>query len=230
MDGWGGFLAATGFFLASHAVPTRPATRARLIAALGRRGFLIGYVALSLVALGWLIVEAQRAPYVALWDWAAWRPWAPTLAMPAVCLLIAAAVGAPNPLSFGGGRDDRFDADAPGIAGVARHPLLWALALWSGAHLLAVTSLSLAAMFGFFLVFSLAGMAAIDRRKRRAMGPEWGRLAARTSAVPFAALLDGRWRPRGGPSLARLGAGVALWAGLLALHAPVIGRSPLPPL
>jgi uncharacterized membrane protein len=73
-------------------------------------------------------------------------------------------------------------------------------------------------------------MRIIDRRKRRQLGAqEWGRLAANTSLWPFAALLDGRWRPSAPPSLGRLATGLVLWLTLLGLHAPVIGVSPLPP-
>jgi uncharacterized membrane protein len=229
MTGWLEFVAAFTLFMASHAIPARPAIRARLSRAIGERGYLVAYVVTSLAALAWVIVAAGRAPYVGLWNPAPWMLWVPTLAMPVVCLLIAFAVAAPNPLSFGGARPDRFDPDRPGIAGVTRHPLLWALALWSGAHLVPNGDLAHAALFGAFAVFSLAGMAAIDRRIRRRLGAaEWHRLAARTSLVPFAALITGRWRPASRPDGQRLGLGVALWLTLLTLHPPVIGVSALP--
>jgi uncharacterized membrane protein len=55
------------------------------------------------------------------------------------------------------------------------------------------------------------------------------RIAARTSLWPGAALFTGRWRPRGGPGLARPGVAVLLYLALLALHPAIIGVSPLPP-
>lgn len=229
MGGWGEFAAAFAVFLLSHALPARPAVRRRLTGLLGERGYLLAYSLVSLAVLAWLVVAAGRAPFVLLWSYGAWQAWLVNLAMPAACLLVAAAVAAPNPLSFGG-TAHRFDPAQPGIAGVARHPLLLALALWAGAHAVANGNLAHVLLFGSFAGFALLGMRIIDRRKRRQMGQaEWARLAARTSAWPGAALLGGRWRPRGGPSVRRLGAGLLAWLLLLQLHAPVIGVSPLPP-
>lgn len=229
MLGWLEFVAAFAVFMGSHAIPARPAMRARLTGHLGENGYLAAYVAASLAALAWVIVAAGRAPVVVLWYSAPWMLWVPTLAMPAVCLLIAFAVGAPNPLSFGGAHPERFDPDRPGIAGVARHPLLWALALWAAAHLVPNGDLAHALLFGSFAGFSLLGMVAIDRRLRRRLGNgPWRSLAARTSLVPLAALVSGRWRPRGAPDAGRLWLGVALWLTLLTVHPPVIGVSALP--
>lgn len=229
MGGWGELLVAFAAFLLSHALPARPALRRPLAATLGERGYLLAYSLVSLVALAWLIAAAGRAPYVALWGPAPWQAWVLNLAMPPACLLVAFGLGAPNPLSFGG-RAAGFDPDRPGIAGVARHPLLLAIALWAGAHAVANGDLAHVLLFGAFAGFALLGMRALDQRKRRLVGPdEWGRLSARTSAWPLAALVTGRWRPSTPPGPRRLAAGLLLWLALLALHAPVLGVSPLPP-
>ena len=55
---WTEYAAAWGFFLATHALPSRPGLRPRLVAALGARGYTLAYSALSLAALGWLRLEA----------------------------------------------------------------------------------------------------------------------------------------------------------------------------
>jgi uncharacterized membrane protein len=229
MSGWLGFAAAYAAFLLSHAIPMRPGIKAGLTSALGPRGYLAGYVVVSVAMLAWLIHAAGRAPYVPLWGFAPWQAWVPNLAMPLVCLLAAFGLAAPNPLSFGGSGTSGFDPDRPGIAGVARHPVLWALALWAGAHLVPNGDLAHVILFGGFVVMALVGMRAIDRRNRRRSGrEEWQRLAARTSAFPLSALASGRWRPRGLPDIRRVGIAVLVWATLLALHRPVIGVSPLP--
>jgi uncharacterized membrane protein len=229
MSSWVEFATALVVFFASHAVPTRPAVKGRLVAVLGSAGFTLAYSVLSTAVLAWLIVAAGRAPYVQLWLPAAWQAWGPALAMPLACLLLAHAIGQPNPLSFGGARPERFDPERPGIAGVARHPLLLALALWAGAHLLPNGDLAHGLLFGLFLGFSLLGMALIDRRKRRQMGEaDWSRLAARTSLWPLAALITGRWHPTLAPDFPRLIAAAALYGALLWLHPPLIGVSAWP--
>jgi uncharacterized membrane protein len=231
MAGWGEFLGAFTVFLLSHALPARPAVRGPLVAALGERGYLILYSLMSVAVLAWLIAAAGRAPFVQLWPYAAWQAWLVNLAMPLVCVLIAFAVGAPNPLSLGG-RGAGFDPRRPGIAGVARHPLLLALSLWAAVHAVANGDLAHLLLFGGFAGFAMLGMRVLDRRRRRLLGEvAWMRLAARTSDWPLAALLDGRWRP-GLPRVAdalRLALGLLLWLALLVLHPPVIGVSPLPP-
>jgi uncharacterized membrane protein len=154
--------------------------------------------------------------------------------MPLVCLLVAFGIAAPNPLSFGGSARHAFDPDAPGVAGIARHPLLWALALWSASHLVPNGDLAHVLLFGGFSAFSVLGMFAIDRRLRRTLGEaEWVRLARATSLIPLAALAGGRWRPSDATIDAelvlRLLAGAALYLTLLYLHQPIIGVSPAPP-
>jgi uncharacterized membrane protein len=229
MGGWGEVLAAFAAFLLSHALPARPALRRPLAAALGERGYLAAYSLVSLGVLAWLVSAAGRAPHVELWAYAPWQAWVPNLAMPLVCLLVAFGVAAPNPLSFGG-RASGFDPQRPGIAGVARHPLLLAIALWAAAHAVPNGNLAHLLLFGAFAAFALLGMAVIDRRKRRLMGAEgWAALAARSSGWPLSAWFAGRWRPSGPPSLLRLALGLLLWLLLLALHPAAIGVSPLPP-
>ncbi|MBB5692372.1 NnrU family protein [Muricoccus pecuniae] len=229
MSGWGEFIAAFAAFLLSHALPARPALRRRLAAAVGERGYLALYSLVSLAILAWLVAAAGRAPYVGLWTMEPWQYWAPNLAMPLVCLLVAFGVGAPNPLSFGG-HAAGFDPAHPGIAGLARHPLLIAIALWAAAHIVPNGNLAHLLLFGSFAGLALLGMTAIDRRKQRQLGgAEWAALAARTSLWPGAALLSGRWRPSSPPSPVRLAAALLLWLVLLMLHRPVIGVSPLPP-
>ncbi|SMX50800.1 NnrU family protein [Maliponia aquimaris] len=220
--GWIEFVAAFAAFFLSHSLPLRPPVRAALRARLGRRGFGLAYSALSLAVLAWLIGAAARAPHVPLWDWAPWQNVVVIAVMLAVCLLLALALGRPNPLSFGGAWNDRFDPTRPGIVRWTRHPVLTALALWSAAHLLANGDLAHVALFGTFAGFSLLGMRLVDRRKRADMGPDWTRLVQAVRAAPRSA----SWR--GEPRLAlRLGLGLALYAALLWAHPLLFGVDPL---
>lgn len=225
---WFEFFIAFLLFLLAHRLPVIPPVKATLQSRLGARGFTIAYSLLSTLQLVWLIAAAASAPLVPLWDQFTWQRWAANLVMPAALALVVFGVGAANPLSFGGGKAG-FDPDHPGIAGVVRHPLLWALALWSGVHMLVNGELAHVLLFGIFAGFSILGMLAIDRRCQRQMGrANWDALAKSTSAWPFAAVIQRRWRPTTGPSLLRLALLVAIWLGVLLFHAPVIGVSPFP--
>lgn len=235
MTEWIEYLAAFGLFLGSHAVPARPGLRAWLAGRLGERGYLLLYSLVSLLLLGWLIDAAGRAPYVGLWDFAPWQLWGPSLALPLVCLLLALALLTPNPLSFGGRRNAAFEPEMPGVIGLTRHPLLVAIALWAGAHLLPNGDLAHVGLFGSFLAIALLAMPALDRRLQKRLGAErWRELAAHTSAFPGLALLSGRWRPTPPrradlPALTRrLLAAALIYGGLLLSHEAVIGVSPFP--
>lgn len=224
MAGWLEFGLAMTAFIGSHALTARPGLKAPLVARLGRSGFALAYSALSLALLAWVIVAAGRAPFVPLWDPAPWQAWLALALMLAACQLAAHAVVAVNPFSFGS-RAAPFDPEHPGIAGVSRHPLLLALALWAIAHLIANGDLAHLLLFGPMALFALAGMPAIDRRKRRQMS-DWPALTRNTSLIPLTALAGGGWRPAAPPTLPTL-AGLAIWIALFLLHPWVIGVDPL---
>ena len=220
--GWFEFALAYVVFFLSHSLPVRPPLRPWLQARLGASGFTIAYSALSLAALAWLIAAAGRAPYVALWDWAPWQAHAPLLVMGPVCLILALSIGRPNPLSFGGARNDLFDPARPGIVRVWRHPLLLALALWAAAHVVPNGDLAHVILFGTFAAFALLGGRLIDRRKRREMGPEWQRMRDRVADAPFLCL------PVSWQRLAtRMAIGIGLYVALLWLHPWLFGVDPL---
>jgi uncharacterized membrane protein len=229
---WGEFIVAFALFFASHVVPARPTVREWLICHIGKMPYLWGYSAVSIFLFGWLVVAADRAPYVAVWKFFPWQIWVPNVAMPFVCLLLAFGVAVPNPFSIASYNDENFDPDRPGIVGVTRHPALWAAALWAIAHVVPNGDLAHVLLFGLFGTFSLLGILAIDAQKQRVLGATvWRRLSYRTSLVPLAALVGGRWRPSIGKlNSLRLAAAIGLYVGFLALHQPVIGVPPFPPL
>ena len=230
--GWSEFILAFVLFFASHLVPARPIVREWLVRHVGKMLYIWAYSVLSIVLFGWLIAAAGRAPYAAVWNFSPWQLWIPNIAMPIACLLLSLGIAAPNPLSIASRNDETFDPDHPGIVGVTRHPVLWAAALWAFAHVVPNGDLAHILLFGLFGVFSLLGMLAIDARNRRVLGTaEWRHLSHNTSLIPLATLAAGGWRPSFEKiNWLRLAAAIGLYVGLLALHRPVIGVSPLPPL
>jgi len=218
MAGWGEFVAAFAVFFASHALPVRPGIKAPIVRRIGARGFSLGYSALSLAMLTWLIVAAGRAPFVQIWPREIWQSWVPLIAMLPASIILALAIARPNPLSFGGARNAAFDPAQPGIIGWMRHPLLVAIELWAAAHIVPNGDLAHVILFGMFLGFAILGMRMIDRRKRRQLGEaEWARLTKTARRVEIT--------PGG---LSRVALGLGLYGLLIWAHAPVIGLSPLP--
>ncbi|WP_170844577.1 NnrU family protein [Aliiruegeria lutimaris] len=218
LAGWEEFVCALLFFLLSHAIPVRPPVKAAIVARTSTRAFTLGYSALSLGALGWLIGATGRAPGVLLWDRLPWQTYVPLVGMALACAIAALAIARPNPLSFGGAQNARFDPQAPGIVGWFRHPLLVALLIWSLGHIPPNGELAPVLLFALFAGFSVLGMRIIDRRMQRQLGPvEWQRLATTRRAL--------RVTPGG---VKRLLWGALAYLALVYAHESVIGVTPLP--
>lgn len=216
---WLGFAGVFTLFFITHSIPVRPRVKQHITALVGRRGFGIGYSLLSLGMLALLIWAAGKAPYVQLWGQSPWQRHVVHLGMLAVCVILAFTIARPNPFSFGGAHNDRFDPACAGIVRLTRHPVLLALALWAGLHLLANGDLAHVLLFGVLGMFAIVGRALINRRRRREMGAE--RWEALNTAVSQAPVLH---RPSSWVSAAmRVAIGVAGFVTLLALHPVVIG-------
>jgi uncharacterized membrane protein len=219
MSGWGEFTVALGIFLLSHVIPVRPPVRPWLVRVFGLRGYIAGYSVVSIALLFWLIAAASRAPYIEVIPALELLSWAPLVAMPFVSMLAVLGLSIANPLSFGGMGKRPYDPSRPGVLALTRHPLLLAIALWAGSHLLANGDLAHVVLFGLFGLFAVASMGVIDRRKKRVLGAEWQKLAQHTSLLSWHGFHAGLWTGVGG---------AMLFAVLLILHDPVIGVSPLP--
>lgn len=217
--GWNEFAFAFAAFFLTHSIPIRPPLRPWAVARLGHAGFGIAYSALSLAVLAWLIAAAGRAPYVPLWDWAPWQNHVVLAVMLPVCVILSLAIARPNPFSFGGAQNDRFDPASPGIVRLTRHPLLLALGIWSAAHILPNGDLAHVILFGTFAGFAMLGGRLVDRRRQREMGQRWHDLRAALSECPASLSLTT-------DTLLRLAAGLMLYAGLIWLHPLVIGVDP----
>ncbi|CTQ63354.1 NnrU family protein [Roseibium album] len=219
-NGWINYTAAFAVFFASHMVLVRPPVRPVLVRFLTPRGFSAAYSLLSLAILWWMIEAAQAAPYVELWSWEPWQNWVPIIAMLPACLIAAFGVAVPNPFSFGGAHNERFDPQRPGIVRWMRHPILVALFLWSIAHLVPNGNLAHAILFGAFAIFSLLGMKLIDRRRKREMGEDWSRQLNAARAAHLTQLSNP------GGTLIRLLVGLFAYVGLAHLHPYFAGVYP----
>lgn len=182
--------AACAAFLATHFVSSTP-LRPALARALGEKGYLGLYSLAAFATLGWMIWAYGRAPVEPLW------PGLYLLATPLVpvaFVLIVCGVLSKNPTAVGAAGLLKKPEAAQGIIRVTRHPVMWGLMLWSGAHLLARGDLKATVFFGTFFVLAALGALLIDRRKEKTLGEDWQRFAAATSYFPFLAILQGRNR------------------------------------
>lgn len=86
------------------------------------------------------------------------------------------------------------DPEPHGMQRITRHPFLWGVALWALLHILANGDLASIVLFAPFLLVALVGTRSIDSKRARALGAVWSGYVARTSNVPFLAIMQGRTR------------------------------------
>jgi uncharacterized membrane protein len=210
-------------FLALHVLPSTP-LRPALVGALGERVYLGLFSLASLAAIVWMVIAFKAAAPTGLWP--ALRH-LPSAVMPFAFILVVAGGMTPNPTAVGAARLLEREDPARGILRVTRHPIMWGIMLWAGAHLLARGELKSTVFFGSFLMLAAAGTVLMDRRKAARYGERWSRFAGLTSNLPFLAIAQGRnrfvWREIG---IKRIVIALVAFALFFWLHTWLIGVRP----
>lgn len=212
---------ATAAFLATHFVTSTP-LRPALVGAIGEWPYRGLYSLVAFVTLAWMIWAYVKAPREALY----WTPLRllPLVVMPVSLVLVVAGYWR-NPTMVGAEKLLKSEEPARGMIRITRHPLMWGIMLWAAAHILARADAKSIVFFGGFLVLAALGTVLMDMRKRK--DPDFRRLDAVTSNIPFVAVAQGRnrivWREIG---WLRPGIAIALYAGLFLLHPWLFGARP----
>jgi uncharacterized membrane protein len=216
---------ATLAFVGSHLLMSHP-LRPALVARLGERGFMGVYSLVSFATLGWMIVAWRGAdPATPLWIaplW--WWPIASALMLVASILLIGSLVR--NPAFPHPGAEVRAIPAPRGVFAITRHPMNWSFMLWALVHISLSGSIRNLIVASGILILAFAGSLGQDRKKQALLGQVWRDWLARTSFVPFGALVQGRaaWRSAA-PSWVALIGGAIFWTLVTSWHAPLV--SPL---
>lgn len=181
---------ATLAFVLTHFASSTP-LRGAIAGAIGEKAWLALYSLVAFATIGWMVWAYGKAPLQPLWPGLRLLP---LLVMPiALLLLVGGALGR-NPTAVMQERALKSAEPARGMIRVTRHPVMWAIALWAAAHVLARGDLASLVFFGGFFVVAALGTVLIDARKRASLGADWTRFAAVTSSVPFGAIVAGRNR------------------------------------
>lgn len=227
MDGITQLALATASFVGTHLIFSHP-LRAPLVRRLGEKGFLGLYSLIAFATLGWTIHVANGLPAMPpLWDApiAVWHG-ATLVMLLAAILLTGSLVG--NPAMPDPTGHPKFPEAARGVFAITRHPMMMAILLWALVHAGLWGSPANLIVTGGIGTLALVGALGQDAKKARLVGQPWRDWQAKTSFVPFAALLGGRakWRAAMPGPVALIG-GVLLWLCATFLHpmlgGPVIG-------
>lgn len=214
-------VAATAAFLVTHLV-SGTSIRPRLVAALGEwpyRGLYSLAAFATLGAMIWAYIGAAGEPL--------WPPLrlVSLLVMPLAFVLVACGYFR-NPTMVGADGLLKSEEPARGVIRITRHPIMWGVMLWAGAHVLARGDEKALVFFGGLFLVAFLGTLSMDRRKRA--NPDFVRFVTVTSHLPFLAIAQGRnhlvWREIG---WLRPTIGVVAFAIVLAAHRVLFGVSPL---
>ncbi|MDB5671379.1 MAG: transporter [Alphaproteobacteria bacterium] len=222
MIGLASLALATLAFVGSHFALSHT-LRLRLIRDLGEAGFTLLYSIVAFVTLGWMIFAWRSLDGdVPVWiapGW--WWPVASLLMLLASILLVGSLRG--NPAFPHPGARQKKIGPATGVFAITRHPMNISFALWAAVHLSLWWTTRNLIVSGGILVLAIAGSFGQDRKKESSVGQAWRDWEARTSFMPFAALVSGRakWSAAAPGWIAILG-GLALWLAVVTFHAPTV--------
>lgn len=200
--------------------------RGAIVARVGGNAFRVLFSVLSIAAILFLVRCWHDAPTTLLWVAPNWLRWILAAAMLPAFVLFVASLSPRNPTLVG--RDSMVAEPPRGVQRVTRHPMLWAFALWGGVHVVGNGDTAAITFFGAFLVTAVAGMPSVDAKLAGRDPAAWGALAAATSIVPFAAIIQGRNRF----VASEIGwvtplIGLIVWAVVLWLHPWLFGVAPV---
>jgi uncharacterized membrane protein len=188
----------TGLFVASHELLSHP-LRAPLVARLGEKGFAIVYSLVALASFGAAVQLWRQIPKARLWDTPA-SFYVPSLALMLLAfILFVGSVTAPNPAMMPG-----VHGEPRGVQRITRHPMMWSFVIWALVHMVMTADPRTIVLASGVATLALVGTLMQDIKKKQ-QNPSYATHMARTSHVPFFAILNGR-QPLS-----------ALWPGLVAV-------------
>lgn len=214
-------LIAAAAFVGTHFLLSHP-LRAPLVARVGERGFAGIYSLVAFATLGWLVAAYRAAPAAT----PSWPVGDGLWAVATIVMLVASVLFmgslVRNPALPDPGGMPKPVPEARGVYAITRHPMMWAFALWGGAHILVYPDSSNVVLASAIIILALAGAHMQDRKKVRLQPDFWPEWQRRTSYLPFAAIARGRAR------IGKLGAhalagGIVLWLAATWAHIPLVG-------
>lgn len=133
-------------FFGMHLVPSFVSVRRQLMDSLGEKSYLILYSVVSLLGLILIIYGKSQAAFQPVWNPPVWSRHIVQVSMLPAFMLFATGDMKSN------------------IKRYTRHPMLWGVTLWSGAHLSANGDLASILLFGSFGIFSLFAILSANLR------------------------------------------------------------------
>ena len=226
-------VAAAIVFLAIHLVVSGTRLRDGIVGAIGESPYLGLYALTSLVVLIWLAISYNAASMSsgnrALYDLGRGLRDSGVVVIAVAFLFGVQGLLRPNPTSIRHGVAAAKEANIKGVLRITRHPFLWGVIIWSAFHTAVNGDLASVVFFGTFLAVAFFGTFSIDAKRKRKLGSVWDAFAAKTSNIPFAAVIGGRNSLNFGESLGRpFWIAAAIFLVVLFAHSSLFHASPFP--
>ena len=183
-------------------------------------GLLRGAITARIGHVAYVVTFSITSLFITLWPYEIWQNHVTLTLMLPACILWAAAIIQPCPLSIG--RKKGFDLTHPGINRLTRHPLLLGMMLWGLGHIVPNGDLVAFMFFGGATVFAIAGFWRMEKIRARHMDD-----------AEYKAILDGTRRfdltgiAKGAFGWRDIVLGIGLYIVILWAHPHVIGVDPL---
>jgi uncharacterized membrane protein/mono/diheme cytochrome c family protein len=216
-------------FVGGHLILSSAPVRSKLVARLGEYGFQGLYSAVVTLALIGTVWAFGNAPYNKVWPALVWTRYVPLVTMPFALFFLIAGITTRTPTQIGQADALKLPDPAVGVLRITRHPQLWGYVLFALSHMPPNGDAAALLFFGAFGALAVLGMVHIEHRRQLTHGQAWLEFEARTSIVPFGAILEKRnklvlreigwWR---------FALAAAIYAVLLLGHGWLFGASPLP--
>jgi len=187
-------IAACSLFFVIHIFISGTPLRGRVVGMMGEQPYRGLFSLVTLGAVVWMgFAFAATKNMDPLWTPPVWLRHVGGAVMLPAFLFAVIGLATPNPTSVQQeGLLKKGEDAAKGIVRITRHPFLWAVTIWAAFHIAANGDRASLIFFGTFLIVALAGMVSIDHKRKRMMGADWDAFAAKTSRIPFGAILTGR--------------------------------------
>jgi uncharacterized membrane protein len=225
-------IAAAAVFLGIHLLIAGTRVRDAITGAIGERPYLGLFSLASIGVIVWLVMAYKSVPGDENPIFYNLGEAVHHLGIPIVLLAFLLGVQgllAPNPTTVQQEGSLNKEGTIHGVLRITRHPFLWGVAIWAAFHLAANGDLASVILFGTFLLLSILGTFSIDAKRQRKLGAAWDAFAAKTSNVPFAAVIAKRNTLNITESLGwRFWVALLIFIVVLFSHARVIGVSPFP--
>jgi len=228
--------AAAAVFLGLHLLIAGTRARDAITGVIGERTYLGLFSLASIAAIAWLVMAYNAAGAVLggpgdprLYDLGRGVHDLGILVIALAFWLGVQGLLLPNPTSVQQEAAAAKEGTVQGVLRITRHPFLWGVMLWAAFHTATNGDEASMVFFGAFFLLALFGTVSIDAKRKRKMGAAWEGFAAKTSNVPFGAVLAGRTPLKLTESFGwRFWVAMALFLVILFAHAHIFGVSPFP--